>query len=183
MFTLFTYVAPLLRGVTHLSPTGVSWTLLLIGAGLTLGNIVGGRLADRHLTATLAGSFLAAAAFSTLFHWTSGTFVLTEATLFLWAAATFAAVPALQTNIVNIAGDTSNLVSTLNIGAFNLGNALGAWVGGMVIDHAIGLVNVPIAAAIIALAALIAVGGKLRSEPRARHADYAATRLPKGGNA
>ena len=166
MFTLFTYIAPLLRGMTQLSPDGVSWTLLLIGAGLTLGNIIGGRLADRQLTATLAGSFLAIAVFSTLLHWTGNALVPAEITLFLWAAATFAAVPALQINVVNASGDAPNLASTLNIGAFNLGNALGAWTGGMIINQSMGgVANVPIAAAAVALLALIAIGAKLRTAP------------------
>ena len=166
MFTLFTYIAPLLRGMTQLSPDGVSWTLLLIGAGLTLGNIIGGRLADRQLTATLAGSFLAIAVFSILLRWTGNALVPAEITLFLWAAATFAAVPALQINVVNASSDAPNLASTLNIGAFNLGNALGAWTGGMVINQSMGVTNVPIAAAAVALLALVAIGAKLRTAPR-----------------
>jgi DHA1 family inner membrane transport protein len=163
MFTLFTYIAPLLRGVTHLSPNGVSWTLLLVGLGLTLGNIVGGRLADRQLTLTLAGSFLAITLLSTLFRWTSVALVPAELTLFLWAAATFASVPALQVNVVNVGGNAPNLVSTLNIGAFNLGNALGAWVGGSVINQTGNLIDVPLAAAAVALLALVPIGAKLRA--------------------
>jgi DHA1 family inner membrane transport protein len=163
MFTLFTYIAPLLRDVTHLSPNGVSWTLLLVGSGLTLGNIMGGRLADRQLIVTLASSFLAIALFCTLFRWTSSALVPAEITLFLWAAATFASVPALQINVVNAGGNAPNLVSTLNISAFNLGNASGAWVGGAVINHTGSLVNVPVAAAGVALLALLPIGAKLWS--------------------
>ncbi|QXH55764.1 MFS transporter [Pseudomonas maumuensis] len=155
MFALFTYVAPLLGDVTGVSPRGVTWTLLLIGLGLTLGNILGGKLADRRLGATLMGVFAAMAVISTALSWTSVALVPAEITLFLWATAAFAAVPALQVNVVTYGKAAPNLVSTLNIGAFNLGNALGAWVGGSVIAHGLGLTRVPLAAAALAVLALI----------------------------
>ncbi|ANY88071.1 MULTISPECIES: MFS transporter [Pseudomonas] len=155
MFALFTYVAPLLGDVTGVSPRGVTWTLLLIGLGLTVGNILGGKLADRRLGATLVGVFAAMAVVSTALSWTSTALVPAEITLFLWATAAFAAVPALQVNVVTYGKAAPNLVSTLNIGAFNLGNALGAWVGGSVIAHGFGLTRVPLAAAVLAVLALI----------------------------
>lgn len=155
MFALFTYVAPLLGDVTGVSPHGVTWTLLLIGLGLTVGNILGGKLADRRLGATLVGVFTAMAVVSTALSWTSTALVPAEITLFLWATAAFAAVPALQVNVVIYGQAAPNLVSTLNIGAFNLGNALGAWVGGSVIAHGFGLTRVPLAAAALAVLALI----------------------------
>jgi len=155
MFALFTYVAPLLGDVTGVSPRGVTWTLLLIGLGLTLGNILGGKLADRRLGATLVGVFAAMAVVSTALSWTSNALVPAEITLFLWATAAFAAVPALQVNVVTYGKAAPNLVSTLNIGAFNLGNALGAWTGGSVIAHGFGLTRVPLAAAALAVLALI----------------------------
>ncbi len=100
MFALFTYIAPLLTEVTGVSSHGVSWTLLLMGVGLTLGNILGGRLADWRLPLTLTCTFLVIACFAALFSWTSHSMVPAEITLFLWAAAAFAAVPALQINVV-----------------------------------------------------------------------------------
>lgn len=156
MFALFTYVAPLLQEVTGVSPRGVTGTLLLIGLGLTLGNFIGGRLADWRLAASLVGIFVALALTSAALRWTGHAFLPAEITLFLWAAAAFAAVPALQINVVAFGKDAPNLVSTLNIGAFNVGNALGAWVGGLVIDHGLGLTAVPLAASGLALLALIA---------------------------
>ncbi len=155
MFTLFTYVAPLLGEVTGVSPNGVTWTLLLIGLGLTVGNVIGGKLADSRLSATLIGVFIAMAVISTVLSWTSVALIPTEITLFLWATAAFAAVPALQINVVTYGKEAPNLVSTLNIGAFNVGNALGAWVGGSVIAHGLGLTSVPLAAALLAVLALI----------------------------
>ncbi|KNC14467.1 MULTISPECIES: MFS transporter [Pseudomonas] len=155
MFTLFTYIAPLLGDVTGISPRGVTYTLLLIGLGLTVGNIIGGKLADRRLGATLVGVFAAMAVVSTALSWTAVAVIPTEITLFLWAAAAFAAVPALQINVVTFGKSAPNLVSTLNISAFNVGNALGAWIGGAVIAGGLGLTSVPLAAAVLAVLALI----------------------------
>ncbi|MBB4326622.1 MFS transporter [Rhizobium leguminosarum] len=154
MFALFTYIAPLLRDVTGVSPEGVTWTLFLIGLGLTIGNLVGGKLADWRLGATLAGVFAAIAITSIAFSYTSRFFIPAEITLFLWAMASFAAVPALQVGVVGFGKDAPNLVSTINIGAFNTGNALGAWVGGLVIDAGFDLTRVPLAAALMALTGL-----------------------------
>ncbi|NNU49711.1 MFS transporter [Rhizobium sp. WYCCWR 11279] len=154
MFALFTYIAPLLRDVTGVSPEGVTWTLFLIGLGLTIGNLVGGKLADWRLGATLAGVFAAIAITSIAFSYTSRFFIPAEITLFLWAMASFAAVPALQVGVVGFGKDAPNLVSTINIGAFNTGNALGAWVGGLVIDAGFDLTRVPLAAALMSLIGL-----------------------------
>ncbi len=155
VFTVFTYVAPLLGEVTGVSPRGVTWTLMLIGLGLTVGNIIGGKLADKGMAATLIGVFIAMAVISTVLTWTSVALIPSEITLFLWAVACFAAVPALQVNVVTFGKDAPNLVSTLNIGAFNVGNALGAWVGGSVIAHGYGLTSVPLAGGALAVLALL----------------------------
>lgn len=155
VFTLFTYIAPLLGDVTGVSPRGVTWTLLLIGLGLTLGNVIGGKLADRNMSLTLIGVFIVMAVVSTVLTWTSTALIPAEITLFLWATASFAAVPALQVNVMTFGKAAPNLISTLNIGAFNVGNALGAWVGGSVIAHGFGLTSVPVAAAALAVLALL----------------------------
>ena len=155
MFALFSYIAPLLLQVTGISNRGVSWTLFLIGAGLTVGNILGGKLADWKVSFSLMLSFALIALFSLLFSWTSHGFWLAEVTLFLWAMATFATVPGLQINVVRHGKEAPNLVSTLNISAFNVGNALGAWVGGAVIERGYGLTSVPVAAAVLAVLGLI----------------------------
>jgi len=155
MFALFSYIAPLLLQVTGISARGVSWTLFLIGAGLTVGNILGGKLADWKVSFSLILSFSLIAIFSLLFSWTSHALWLAEVTLFLWAMATFATVPGLQINVVRHGKEAPNLVSTLNIYAFNVGNALGAWVGGAVIGQGYGLTAVPVAAAALAAIGLI----------------------------
>jgi DHA1 family inner membrane transport protein len=155
VFALFTYVAPLLEDVTQISPHGVTWTLFLIGIGLTVGNYLGGRLADWRLGAALTGVFIALALSSALLRWTSPGLLPVEINLFLWAAIGFAAVPGLQINVMVFGKAAPNLIATLNIGAFNVGNALGAWVGGLVISHGFGLQAVPLAAAGLSLGAVV----------------------------
>lgn len=155
MFALFSYIAPLLLQITGISDKGVSWTLFLIGGGLTVGNILGGKLADWKVSVSLTLSFSLMAVFSLLFSWTSHALWLGEITLFLWAMATFATVPGLQINVVRHGKDAPNLVSTLNISAFNIGNAFGAWAGGAVIAGGYGLTSVPAAAAVLAVAGLL----------------------------
>jgi DHA1 family inner membrane transport protein len=155
VFALFTYMAPLLGEVTGVSPRGVTWTLLLIGLGLTLGNVIGGKLADRNMSRTLIGVFIVMAVVSSVLTWTSSSLIPAEITLFIWATAGFAAVPALQINVMTFGKAAPNLISTLNIGAFNVGNALGAWIGGSVIAHGFGLNSVPLAAAALAVIALL----------------------------
>ncbi|WFR94164.1 MFS transporter [Rhizobium tumorigenes] len=173
MFALFTYIAPILRDVTGVSPQGVTWTLFLIGLGLTVGNLVGGRLADWRLGTSLALIFAAIALTSATFSVTSKALVPAEITLFLWAFVTFAAVPALQIGVLRYGKDAPNLVSTINIGAFNVGNALGAWAGGVVIANGFGLTRVPLAAAALALVGL-GIVALIFATPRARRNAIAA---------
>ncbi len=157
VFALFTYVAPLLEDVTHVSPRTVTWTLFLIGLGLTIGNYIGGRLADWRLGTALTAIFLVLAVVGAIVRWTSPYLIPVEINLFLWALVSFAAVPGLQVNVMIFGKAAPNLVATLNIGAFNVGNALGAWVGGSVIGAGFGLQAVPLAAAVLALAAVVAI--------------------------
>lgn len=152
---LFSYIAPLLLQVTGISNHGVSWTLFLIGADLTAGNMLGGRLPDWKVSFSLILSFSLIALFSLVFSWASQVLLLAEITLLLWAMATFAIVPGLQINVVRHGKDETNLVSTLNISAFNVGNAFGARAGGATIAKGYGLTVVPMVAAGLALVGLL----------------------------
>ena len=154
VFAIFTYIAPLLGAVTHISPRGVSYTLFIIGTGLTIGNYIGGKLADWRVTTTLVLVFLSSAIILAGLTYTAHYLIPAEITLLLWAICAFAAIPALQINLVNLGRDAPNLISILNIAAFNAGNALGAWIGGLVIAHDLGFIAIPPTAAVLALAAL-----------------------------
>ncbi|KLK94268.1 arabinose transporter permease [Microvirga vignae] len=156
VFAVFTYVAPILTQITGFSEAAVSPILLVFGAGLVLGNLVGGRLADRHLMATLLGSLallalvLAAMTIGVRHPVTAIAFIA------LLGAAAFATVPPLQMWVLEKAdGAGQSLASSLNIAAFNLGNALGAWLGGFVIDHGPGLGAVTWVAALLPASGLL----------------------------
>jgi DHA1 family inner membrane transport protein len=154
VFVVFTYIAPILEQLSGFSPRAVTLVLVLFGAGLTVGNTLGGRLADRALMPSLMGILAALAVVMLVFAKTSHAPVLSAATVFVWGIAAFATVPPLQMRVVEKAQHAPHLASTLNIGAFNLGNAAGAWLGGLVLTHGLGLDALPLAAAGVAVAAL-----------------------------
>jgi DHA1 family inner membrane transport protein len=154
MFSLFTYITPLLEEVTGLTPHGVTGALLAIGVGLTIGNLIGGRLADRNLLSTIIGAFICLVivlgALALVVHMTLPTLVL----LILWGGIAFALVSPLQIWVVDAATDAPNLASTLNQGAFNLGNATGAWIGGVALNAGVHYAQLPLLAALVAMVGL-----------------------------
>ncbi|WP_322054795.1 MFS transporter [Paraburkholderia bannensis] len=155
VFVVFTYIAPILEQVSGFSPRGVTLMLVLFGVGLTLGNTIGGKLADRALMPSLMGILVALAVVMAIFTKTSHSSVAAAITLFVWGIAAFATVPPLQMRVVAKAAAAPNLASTLNIGAFNMGNALGAWLGGLAIARGVALDALPWVAAVVAIAALL----------------------------
>lgn len=161
MFVVFTYIAPMLTQLTQFSERAVSLVLLVFGGGLVVGNIVGGKLADRYLEATLVGSLLVLAAVLGLMSLAVYDGVAMVIFVALLGAASFATVPPLQMWVLEKShGAGQSLASSFNIGAFNLGNAAGAWLGGMVIDHGPGLVALPWVGALLPLAgAALAIKG------------------------
>jgi DHA1 family inner membrane transport protein len=166
VFALFTYIVPILEQLAGFSSREVAVILFLIGAGLTLGITVGGKLADRDPSRALIGILAVLAALSFLFAAVAGVGGLAVATAFLWGAAAFAAVPPLQTRVLDAAKAAPNLASALNVGAFNLGNAAGALLGGAVLDLGLGLRAAPVTAGLLALAGLaLAARGAARREP------------------
>jgi len=152
VFTVFTYVQPLLTRVSGFADAAVSPILLLVGVGLVIGNLLGGRLADRRLATALVGSLLALAVVLALTGTVLGARVPAVLAMVVFGVAAFATVAPLQLWVLQKAAGAPNLASSLNIGAFNLGNALGAWLGGAVIEQGAGLAAVPYAAAVVTLA-------------------------------
>lgn len=155
VFAVFTYIQPILTRITGFSDAAVSPILLVFGGGLAIGNLLGGKLADKRLMPTLLGTLIALA----LVEGVMG-FVMhdkTAAIIFvgLMGIAAFATVAPLQMRVLEKAeGAGQGLASSLNIAAFNLGNALGAWVGGVTIDQGPGLGAVTWVAALVTLAGL-----------------------------
>ncbi|WP_018607992.1 MFS transporter [Uliginosibacterium gangwonense] len=155
VFTVFTYIAPILQELAHASPSMVSTVLLLFGLGLTLGNVLGGRLADWYLMPSLMGTLAALAIVLVLFAWTSHSLVPAALTVFAWGVIAFSCVAPLQMHVVEQARSAPNLASTLNISAFNLGNAGGAWLGGEVINRELTLDHIMYTGAAVAFAGLL----------------------------
>lgn len=172
MFTVFTYIAPILQHVTQVSANTVTATLVIYGVGLTIGNALGGHFADRALTPTLIVVFAALVVLLVLFAWTMRSTVPAVATVFAWGVATFALVPSLQARVMSVASDAPSLASSINIGAFNLGNAIGAALGGGVISAGLGYAGVSIAGAAMAAGGLALVL-LTRGRPDDRGADQA----------
>ncbi|WP_266183331.1 MFS transporter [Dyella humicola] len=155
VFTVFTYIAPILQQQSHVSVGATGWVLVLFGAGTTVGNMLGGRLADWRLMSSLVGVLVVLALIMLAFTWTMHDTTAAIITVFVWGVAAFATVPLLQMRVVQQAGDGPHLASTLNIGAFNLGNAIGAFIGGSMIDLGFGLPSVSIAGAVVTVLGLL----------------------------
>ncbi|MBQ1560773.1 MFS transporter [Caulobacter sp.] len=169
VFAVFTYIQPILTELAGFSKAAVSPILLVFGAGLVGGNLVGGRWADKGLNAALVGTLaaltLVMAGSALAFHSQVGAVIAA----FLLGAAAFATVAPLQMRVLSQAGGAGQgLASSLNIAAFNLGNAFGAWLGGAVIAHGPGLSAIPLVAAAVPLSALALAGFSLALERRAQ---------------
>jgi DHA1 family inner membrane transport protein len=154
LFSVFTYIAPMLETVTRLSPHAVSWLLLLFGVGITAGNFLGGRLADWRLMPSVAGAFVALIATLAVFTVTLHAVWPAALTLVVWGVLTFAVASPLQMRVVDAAPEAPNLVATLNQGAFNLGNASGAWFGGLALGAGVTYAALPWLGAALAAVAL-----------------------------
>lgn len=148
MFTVFIYIAPILREQTHASLGFVTAMLVTYGLGLTLGNWLGGKFADRSVDRTLIATLASLSAILIAFGLAMPFAVPTSILVFLWGVASFALVPPLQVRVMAAAADAPNLASAMNIGAFNLGNAIGAAVGGAVIAGGLDYPAVSLAGAI-----------------------------------
>jgi DHA1 family inner membrane transport protein len=157
MFTVFTYIAPILGNETHGSTAYITAMLVLFGVGLTLGNMWGGKAADRSIDRTLLVSLsvliLVLLAFTVLMRWQ----LPAAFAILIWGIASFALVPPLQMRVMEAAKDAPNLASAMNIGAFNLGNAIGAALGGAVINAGLGYPAVSLAGAAMAGLGLLMV--------------------------
>ncbi|MFJ1765133.1 MFS transporter [Amycolatopsis sp. NPDC088138] len=138
VFASFTYIAPMMTEVAGFSSGAVTWLLVLFGAGLFAGNLLGGRAADRRLMPSLYVILAALALVLVVFVFTAHAKVPAAITIVLFGAAGFATVPPLQARVMAKAEGAPALASAANIAAFNLGNAGGAWLGGQAIGAGLG---------------------------------------------
>ncbi|MER6300387.1 MFS transporter [Kitasatospora sp. NPDC001539] len=155
VFAAITYIAPMMTHVAGYSEGAVTWLLVLFGAGMFLGNLLGGRFADRRLMPMLYASLGALALVLGLFTFTAHDKTAAAVTILLVGALGFATVPPLQKRVLDQAHGAPTLASAVNIGAFNLGNALAAWLGGTVISAGLGYTAPNWVGALLAAAALV----------------------------
>ena len=154
LFSVFTYITPLLETQAGISAHGVSIALLLFGVGLTAGNLMGGRLADWRLMPAVMVLFVALIPVLLVFREASTSAIPAVAMMMVWGALAFALVSPLQMRVVEEATEAPNLASTLNQGAFNLGNAAGAWLGGLAVTAGYGYRALPLLGAGVIVVAL-----------------------------
>ena len=140
-FAVYTYVSPVVTTVTQLSPAVVPWALVAAGIGMTIGNFVGGRAADHNVMATLFICFGVFAVSLTGLALTAQTPVGLFVFLFLVGAAASALSPAIQTRLMDVAGDGQSLAAAINHSSLNIGNSLGAYLGGLTIAAGLGYLS------------------------------------------
>ena len=155
MFGAFTYIAYTLTSVSGFASSSVPWLLIVFGVGLFVGNFAGGKLASKSIDGTLLVVLVVLTVVLAVFALVAASPVLTIMSLVLMGAFGFATVPALQTRIMQYADHAPTLASGANIAAFNLGNALGAWIGGLTIAAGLGYTSPIWAGAGITLAAVV----------------------------
>ncbi|MBB6483187.1 MFS transporter [Rhizobium lusitanum] len=132
MFSIFSYVATTTTQVAGLGTAMVPVVLALFGIGMNVGNIVGSRLGDISIKGTIGGMMIFNVVIMTLFALTAANPVMLCICVFLIGCG-FAACPAVQTRLMDVAADAQTLAAASNHSAFNIANALGAWLGGLVI--------------------------------------------------
>ena len=126
----------------------------MFGAGMTIGNIIGGRLADWKLMPTVIATLLSMALLFVVFTAFGAMASVAVAIVFLWGMLIFLVVPPMQNRVVEAASEGPNLAATLNQGAFNVGNAGGAWIGGLAISWGVSYANLPLVGAALTLMAV-----------------------------
>lgn len=158
-FVAFTFLAPILQDITGFSEGSVSLILMLYGIAIAAGNIAGGRIANHNPVRALIGLFFLQAIVLVAFSFTAFSPVLTLVTLAALGFLSFANVPGLQLYVVQMAKEhrpgAVDVASALNIAAFNLGIALGAWLGGLVVESPMGLPATPWIGGILVAGALL----------------------------
>lgn len=166
VFTVFTFIVPILREAAGVPANWVAWVLMLFGVGATVGTLLGGRLADRGLMRALARVLIALIVFYALFPLVMDNAFAASIGVFLVGALGFAAGPALQTRCMQQAAGAPLLASTLNQSAFNLGNAGGAYVGAVLLESGASYHALPWAAAVISVIGLALTTASAQMERR-----------------
>lgn len=168
MFTFYTYISPALMFISGVPEAQISIMLVLVGLGFTLGNYLGGVWANRSVSRTLYGLFTLLALTMVLFPMVASDSVTAGVMLVVWGLASFGIVPPLQVKVMQVASEAQALASSVNIGAFNLGNAIGAALGAFVLANGGDYSAVSYAGAAVAAGGLIILQVTLHQAKRQR---------------
>lgn len=157
MFTLYTYIAPIMQTLAQASDNAIATMLALTGIGFTLGNYISGKVTDKSPDLALFVFLGLQVVVLVLFQFTSTSVIGAGISILLWGVVIFGSGPPLQMQVMKIADEAPGLASSINIGAFNLGNAVGAALGGLVISLGFGFEWIPTAAALLSFIGLMMV--------------------------
>ncbi|MFS2176280.1 MFS transporter [Rhizobium pisi] len=167
MFAMFSYIASTTTEVAMLPASAVPVMLILFGVGMNAGNFIGSWLADKSLLGTIGGSLVYNIVVLTTFSLTAANPYMLGLCVFLVGCG-FAAGPALQTRLMDVAADAQTLAAASNHSAFNIANAIGAWLGGLVITWGYGFAATGYVGAALSFLGLFVFAASLRLERRDR---------------
>jgi len=165
LFCVLSYITPTLTQLAGLPDRLVPFVLVAFGVGMVLGNLIGSWLADRALLRTIGGLLIWNVVVLSLFSLTARhAWLATIAVLLVGTGVAIA--PALQIRLMDIAEDAQTLAAALNHSAFNIANAMGAWLGGVAIGAGLGWASTGWVGAVLAVAGLLIFAASLAEERR-----------------
>jgi MFS transporter, DHA1 family, inner membrane transport protein len=165
MFCVFSYITPTLTQVTGMQARYVPWVLAVFGVGMILGNLIGAKLADRALMRTIGAVLVWNVAVLSLFS-VAAPYAWGVTIAVLLVGTGVAIVPALQTRLMDVAEDAQTLAAALNHSAFNIANAMGAWLGGLAISSGLGWASTGWVGALLAVGGLLIFAVSVAEERR-----------------
>ncbi|CAM3653217.1 MFS transporter [Cohnella lubricantis] len=174
LFSLFTYITPILESISGFAEHQVTYILVLFGFGITIGNLVGGRLADWKLMPSVTTGYVVLAILLVVLAIAFHHPIAAVVTVFLWGVAAFGVMPGVNFRIMDLAREAPLLAATSTHSVLNIGNAGGAYLGGLAITH-LGLGQVPWVAVCLAAAGLIGCLISIAADRKANAARSAAS--------
>jgi DHA1 family inner membrane transport protein len=165
LFSVFSYIASTATQVAHMPESAVPVMMALFGSGMIIGNLVGAWFADKALIATIAGTLVGSIVVMSVLSLTAENPYMLSACVFL-VGCSVAIGPALQTRLMDVAADAQTLAAALNHSAFNIANALGAWLGGLAIASGYGFASTGWVGALLAVGGLVVLGLSVASDQR-----------------
>ncbi len=170
LFCTFSYITPMMTHVAHYSPSAITPLLVLFGIGMTVGNLIGARFADRALMRTVCISIAGEVVVAVGFFFGAHDKLISAVLILLFPAFALAVLPGLQSRIIKLAGGAPNLAAASIQAAFNVANTIGAWLGGLAIAGGLGYNSPNLVAAGLALAGLVIAGVAARQAGLRRNA-------------